>query len=136
MARGEFDSHLSACDRPPILLQHQVLRIATPEATAVELVGYYDRCGGLDNVATILAELAERLDVSALQIEARRCPLAWTQRLGYLLDLVGEEQVAASLQPMVQSAVEVPLVRSRPRGKAARNHRWKLLLNVTVESDL
>lgn len=113
-----------------------ILRIATPEVTALELVGYYERCGGLDNVATILTELAECLDVKALEIAARRCPLAWVQRLGYLLELVGEGRTAASLEPLVHDAVESPLIRSRPRGKVTRNRRWKLMLNATVEADL
>lgn len=35
-----------------------VVLVSTPEATAVDLVGYQHRAGGLDQVATILAELA------------------------------------------------------------------------------
>jgi predicted transcriptional regulator of viral defense system len=40
------------------------LRISSPEATALELVGYADQCGGLDNVASVINELVEVLDVS------------------------------------------------------------------------
>lgn len=36
-----------------------VLRIASPGGTTIELLGYPERCGFLDNVATVLAELAE-----------------------------------------------------------------------------
>ena len=36
--------------------------VASPEATALELVGYADQCGGLDNVASVLGELSEALD--------------------------------------------------------------------------
>ena len=39
-----------------------VLRIATPEATAIELVGYPEQCGYLNNVATVLAELADSIN--------------------------------------------------------------------------
>lgn len=42
------------------------LRVSSPEATAFDLVGYPDRCGGLDNVATVLAGLAEKLDAQRL----------------------------------------------------------------------
>jgi predicted transcriptional regulator of viral defense system len=113
-----------------------VLRLSSPEATAFELVGYYDRCGGLDNVATILTELGERLDLAALRSEARRCPAAWTQRLGYLLDLVGEERAAGALRPFAAKATEVPLIRSRRRSNAPRDRCWKLILNTTVEADV
>ena len=43
--------------------------------------------GYLDNVATVLAELAESIEAAALEAEARRAPVAWVQRLGYLLVL-------------------------------------------------
>ena len=46
--------------------------VSTPEATAVDLVGYYNHAGGLDQVATILGELAENLDPDKLA--ARRRP--------------------------------------------------------------
>lgn len=53
------------------------LRIASPAATALELVGYPERCGYLDNVATVLAELAESIEADALEADARRAPVSW-----------------------------------------------------------
>jgi len=114
-----------------------VLRIASPEATAFELVGYVDRCGGLDNVSTVLAELGESLSSERLIAEGERCPVAWTQRLGYLLDLVGREELAAPLQSFVTDVEEsTPLVRSTARSGSPRNRRWKLAINAQVEPDL
>lgn len=55
------------------------LRVASPEATALELVGYADQCGGLSNVATVLRELEPELDSALLLAEARRSPIAWVQ---------------------------------------------------------
>lgn len=113
------------------------LRFSTAEATALELVGYPERCGGLDNVATVVAELAERIDKRKLVAEARRAPAVWVQRLGYLLELVGRESLASSLEPLVAKvSEEAPLVRSRSRRGAIRDHRWKLAVNTTVEPDL
>lgn len=114
-----------------------VVRVATPEATAFELVGYYDRCGGLDNVATTLTELAECMDSRALEAEAKRAPIAWVQRLGYLLELVGMEGLAVPLRPFVDHIVdESPLIRSVPSRGAPRDRAWKLVLNASVEPDL
>jgi predicted transcriptional regulator of viral defense system len=112
------------------------LRVATPEVTALELVGYYDRCGGLDNVATTVIELAERVDGAKLRREARRVPQAWVQRLGYLLELGGVEHIARVLDRIVGDSAEVPLIRSGPRGHAPRSRRWRLILNSTVEADV
>ena len=59
--------------------------VSSPEATAVDLVGYERRAGGLDHVATVLSELAEHLDPSGSRTPSRG------RRLGYLLELLGAE---------------------------------------------
>lgn len=113
------------------------LRVASPEATALELVGYADQSGGLDNVASVLTELVESLEPEKLATAARLCPIAWAQRLGYLLDLTGHRDLAEALVPYVsdQARVFAPLVRARPRAGAERLQRWKLAVNAAVEPD-
>ena len=71
-----------------------LLRVASPEATALGLVGYADQSGGLDNVASVLAELVEAIDPERLVSECGRSPIAWVQRLGYLLDLTEHRDLA------------------------------------------
>lgn len=114
------------------------VRIASPETTALELVGYADRCGGLDNVATIVADLVDVVDASKLLDVARLCPLAWTQRLGYLLDLTGHANVADALVEHVHAHAKLaaPLIRRQSRAHARRDDRWKLAINASVEPDL
>jgi predicted transcriptional regulator of viral defense system len=113
------------------------MRVASPEATALEIVGYADHCGGLDNVAGVLAELVDELDPAKLTEAARLCPVAWVQRLGYLLDLIEQRDFAEALVSHVRdhAAVVAPLVRAKPAGRAPRNERWKLAVNATVEPD-
>lgn len=115
-----------------------VMRVASPEATALELVGYADQCGGLDNVASVITELVEALDAAKLIAAARLCPIAWAQRLGYLLDLTGHRELGTALTPIVRELARVfaPLVRAKPKSGAARIKRWKLVLNATVEPEL
>src|SRR5205823_5752714 len=71
--------------------------VSTPEATAVDLVTYPEHAGGLDNVATVLAELAERLDAAKLLEAARAAETPVVQRLGFLLERVGAAPLAAPL---------------------------------------
>ncbi len=113
------------------------MRVSSREATALELVGYADQCGGLDNVASVLLDLGEELDASKLAEAARLCPVAWVQRLGYLLDMLEKAELASALVEHVRehAAIIAPLVRSRPTAQAPRNARWKLALNVSVEPD-
>src|SRR6266700_1856706 len=40
--------------------------VSTPEATALDLVGYAHHVGGLDNAAAVLNELAEKIDPEKL----------------------------------------------------------------------
>lgn len=111
--------------------------VSTAEATALELVGYPEYCGGLDNVASVLNELAESMDARGLLDAARRSPVAWSQRLGYLLERLGHEELAAVLEPYVNehAATFAPLVRAMPIKGAKRVFRWKLKVNVEVEAE-
>jgi predicted transcriptional regulator of viral defense system len=113
------------------------LRVASPEATALELVGYAERCGGLDNVASVLAELVEALDAERLVTAAARCPIAWVQRLGHLLDVVDHRDLGDVLVPYVKAHARAvaPLVRAKTTTGAARVDRWKLAVNARVEPD-
>lgn len=115
-----------------------VIRIATPEATAIELVGYPEHCGYLDNVSTVLAELAESMSGEALAAEARRAPLAWVQRLGYLLSFVEANDLAAVLEPVLaeRNVFTVALAPWRDMAGAPRDARWHVAVNAEVEPDL
>jgi hypothetical protein len=112
--------------------------VASPAATALELVGYADQCGGLDNVASVLTELVEVLDSTTLLDAARLSPIAWSQRLGYLLDLTGHGELVKPLADYVRerAMVVAPLVRKKSITRAPRAERWKLAINASVEPDL
>lgn len=114
-----------------------ILRVSTPEATAIDLAGYPRRAGGLGHVATILAELAERIDPALLASAAATAPVPWAQRLGYLLELAGAGDSAAALKAYVQSHARayVPLVPGEPEKELQRAPDWKLRVNAVVEPE-
>jgi hypothetical protein len=72
-----------------------ILLVSTPEATAVDLVGYQHQAGGLDQVATVLSELAEKIHPEKLAAAAATAAVPWAQRLGYLLERVGAVEKVA-----------------------------------------
>jgi hypothetical protein len=128
-------------ERTPIVEKNTprgMLRVSSPEATALELVGYADQSAGLDNVASVLAELAPSLNSDRLVIEATRSPIAWGQRLGYLLDITEHRELADKLAPHVKEHAHVvaPLVRSSSKAGVPRDARWNLAVNAKVEPDL
>ena len=103
------------------------------EATAVDLVGYEKRIGGLDQAATVLAELAERIDPDLLAAAARTAPVPWAQRLGYLLELVGAADRAMPLKAHVRRCAHdtTPLLLASPDdSQAPRADDWRLRINA------
>jgi predicted transcriptional regulator of viral defense system len=112
--------------------------VSTPEATAVDLVGYPGHIGGLDQAATVLGELAENLDAEKLVAAAQTAPISWAQRLGYLLVKAGAGDRTEALKSYVrqharQTAVLLP---TAPHNDAIRDDDWKLIVNAQVEPEL
>jgi predicted transcriptional regulator of viral defense system len=115
-----------------------VIRIASPAATALEVVGYPEHCGYLNNVATVLAELAETIEGDALEAEAQRAPVAWIQRLGYLLVIVEQYALADRLDGVLQRSktFTVPLAPWKEMEATPRDSRWQVAINTDVEPDV
>ena len=113
------------------------VRVSTPEATAVDLAGYPRHAGGLDQVATVLSELAEKIESQRLVVAARTAPMPWSQRLGYLLELVGAMDQASGLKNYVRDNARdwTPLVPGRTRKRAKPSEAWRLYVNAEVERE-
>ncbi|MDF1600933.1 type IV toxin-antitoxin system AbiEi family antitoxin [Mesorhizobium sp. YIM 152430] len=112
--------------------------VSTPEATAIDLVGYHDHVGGLDQVATILGELAENIDPEKLVAAAETAPVPWAQRLGYLMDQAGADDRTGPLKAYVRNHARsiAVLLPAAPHKNAVRDDDWRLAVNVAVESEL
>lgn len=112
------------------------IRISSPEATAIDLAGYPRHAGGLDNVMTVLAELAEKIDPGLLMQAADTAPLPWLQRLGYLMETVGAEHKTESLRAYVKANANkyVHLAPSHEQN-GERAPDWKLIVNEYVEAE-
>ncbi|HOD19120.1 MAG TPA: type IV toxin-antitoxin system AbiEi family antitoxin [Candidatus Fermentibacter daniensis] len=138
--RVSFVARRNAADVPTMNFKtpRGYLAVSTPEATAFDLVGYPQHSGGVDNVATVLAELAEQLDPAALASLAPLSPVPWAQRLGFLLERIGAADRAIQLARHVAGVVNetTALVPSAPVEGAPYDKRWRLLINVQVEPDL
>lgn len=111
------------------------LKVSVPEIAAYDLVGYPDHSGGLDNVATILMELSEKLSSKKLLQYAPLSPIAWSQRLGYLLETIGSSDKAKGLERYInrEKPVYSSLVPSKSKEEAERNNKWRLIVNTEVE---
>jgi len=127
---------------------------SAPEATAMDMVTYPHRCGGLDNVLTVLADLVKKLDADKLrQLASSTNEVTWIQRLGYLLDLIKANNLSTVLYQSlenrrVRSRLLIPPPKISPAllnladklGKSEhspsheiRNDKWKLIINKKLE---
>lgn len=114
------------------------IRVSTPEATAVDLAGYPHHAGGLENVATVLAELADSIDPGLLPEAAATAPIPWAQRLGYVLCMVNANDIARPLQAYVRDKVNeyTPLVPGEASPNAERDSDWKIIVNLQLTSEV
>lgn len=110
--------------------------VSTPETTAYDLVRYRKGAGSVDHVATVLPELAERIDGGKLlEVASRSDELPVIQRLGYLLERTGHPELVGGLAERVQSRKPrmVPLEPGSSEKISARDLRWRVLVNTTIE---
>lgn len=135
--RNEIPRHL-ICEKQG---ETGTIRYSNAELTAVELVQYEQRLGGLSNVATVLTELLESTDFThASEGAFRVCKDSSVQRLGYIVEKVlgdelqGEviyhEWVRCCPAPHYQ---KLSLRSKDPSFK--RDERWKIDINTTIETD-
>jgi predicted transcriptional regulator of viral defense system len=113
------------------------MRISTPEVTAFDLVRYPQGAGHLSNTAMVLSELAESIEAEALVAVARRVRIPEVQRLGYLLDLVGEGRIAKPLAAWLRDRRPRTIL-LRPDGppNGGRDPRWNVVPNEKLALDL
>jgi predicted transcriptional regulator of viral defense system len=112
--------------------------VSTPETTAFDLVRFPAASGHWSNVATVLAELADRIEPSLLAAGASRVARTDVQRLGWLLDFLGERALANALAAALrgQRVVPTPLNSMRDASDAPLDPSWRVLVNEVVEPDL
>jgi predicted transcriptional regulator of viral defense system len=114
--------------------------VATAEATALDLAAVPILGAGVSNVATVLAELGEdgALVSEKLAAAAPLYPLAAVRRLGFLLETVDQQGLAAPLFEISERRRRWRPDLLEPSGPDTGpvDPRWRLVLNTVVEPDL
>ncbi len=127
--------HLRETPVQSISTAKSMLKVSTPEGTVMDLLNYPHQSGGLNHIAAILAELQESMKPDQLLAIAKsQSTLAWKQRLGYLLEIVGATELANVLKKHLaqQKRVDyVPLMQGIEISNATRNVTWKIIENAT-----
>jgi len=117
-----------------------LFKISSPALTIADLVYYHSKIGGINRILANIEELTEELTESDL-----RNLLSWysnksnLQRLGFILE---EEQISTEFADLIFEHISkeplFPTLLSNKKGEKARhaNNRWKVDVNLTLESDL
>lgn len=114
------------------------VRVATAELTAFDLADRVTGSGGLNNVATVLADLAEDpgLDPVRLVQMAEQFPSATVRRLGWLLESVGAHGLG-KMQAVATHGPATPARLDPSRDLVGPvNRRWQVRVNAQVDGDL
>jgi predicted transcriptional regulator of viral defense system len=108
------------------------LKISNPALTATDLIQYAKRVGGINRVATVLAELAESIKIDAFDVNLlNHVPITALQRLGYLANAL-----YMALLKTNATLFRIPLKASAPGKGFAADERWKVIVNTEIEIDL
>ena len=120
------------------------MKISSPELTALDLLRYVRVVGGIDAVATVIAELGESLDSVKLAELAPQFERASVQRLGYLLDRLGHGDKAEALHTSLFDKRTPPWIALEPEKRGIRhsdakpveyNERWHVHVTRHPEID-
>lgn len=117
-----------------------IFNISSPALTAIDLIHYQSKMGGLNRILTILEELTESITTEDIHELLQWYPhTSSIQRLGFLLEeLQVENTLVLPLRDYLKNRNYFPVLLSPEKnskpGKV--NNTWKVDTNIELESDL
>jgi predicted transcriptional regulator of viral defense system len=117
-----------------------IFHISSPALTAIDLIHYQSRMGGLNRILTILEELTESITIEDINDLILWYPhTSSIQRLGFLLEeLRAEEVLTLPLRENLKNRKHFPVLLSPEKNiKPGRiSNTWRVDVNIELESDL
>ena len=120
------------------------MKVSSIELTMLDLVRYPRAAGGLDNIATIISDLGERIDPGKLASLSAASERSVIQRLGYLLESADRADRVQALHDAMPKTPPLPWIELE-RSQAAdpdlspkpkeRNKRWHVIVRREPERD-
>ena len=120
------------------------MRISSAALTAVDLLRYPQASGGIDNVATVLSDLGQKIDPEQLATLSALVERPVVQRLGHLLEHLGHDALTVSMLESLRARGSLPwteLDRQEVRDPAfepepqQRDPRWRVIVRRVPEPD-
>lgn len=120
------------------------MRISSAALTALDLLRYPRASGGIDSVATVPSDLAEKIDPEQLAALSASVERPVVQRLGHLLEHLGRGALTESMLEELQVRGSLPwtvLDRREARDPdfelepQRRDSRWRVIVRRVPEPD-
>ncbi len=117
-----------------------LFNVSSPALTAIDLIHYQSKMGGLNRVLAILDELTEAITLQDIKDLIQWYPhISSIQRLGFLFQELQTDQILLDpLQEYFSEKKFFPVLLSPQKdekpGKA--NNPWKVDMNIELDSDL
>lgn len=121
------------------------LQVSSPELTALDLLIYSSKSGGLNHIATVLSELIESINPEKLiELATKVDENVWFQRLGYILDNIdpldteSNRKIIDALEKYLASKTlkYMPLAPEIPSAGYPYSKKWMIIENTDIESDI
>ena len=84
------------------------MKISSAALTALDLLRYPKASGGIDNVATVLSDLGQKIDPGQLAALSARMERPVVQRLGHLLEHLGHDGLTGPMLEALQGRGPLP----------------------------
>ena len=120
------------------------MQVSSPALTALDLLRYPHASAGIDNVATVLSDLYQKIDGEQLASLSKLVERPVVQRLGYILDRLGHVILSAALHKALIARGSIGWVElDRKEAKdpdfsvepIERNHHWRVIIRREPEID-
>ncbi|HRG28640.1 MAG TPA: type IV toxin-antitoxin system AbiEi family antitoxin [Chitinophagales bacterium] len=145
--KGLKINYISRRQLPPESLTEKMktetgyITVSNPLLTAIDLITYEKKVGGLNRASTVISELFEtikRNDINEALINY--ASVSSLQRLGFVLDeVINKKEIADKILSLCKKTgvnfYLIPLKASGNNYKEHLNEKWKLMINTKIETD-
>jgi len=113
------------------------INVSSAELTAIDLVKYQSKIGGINRAVSVISELAEEMNANNLKnlLDNEIISDASLQRLGYILDKLNESDLADAVFDSLanKQLFKVALKSNSNKNGFQFNKKWKIIENIKLD---
>lgn len=115
------------------------LAVSSPEATALDLIAFSHRIGGIPRVTEVIENLKGMMSLVGLRTALRaETQTSVKQRLGYVLSILGLDRMAEEVQRSLPERLAVVILQTQAplaRGTSNARQPWMVLDNIGLKTE-